>query len=161
MTKICTAAKVGAVIPVEVAVRGYTVCMERVIKFASMVDFFKKLSVKDQFNLLLKNVDMVVNIRTARVLKPGVNLRDQLSHAIGWRSRSFDQMALSFSSSPSTSQSFNQYATALPTPTNRRLELFQMFPSPWASNEEYEKKYSNLLKNIFDLNMDHMTTSLL
>ena len=42
MTKICTAAKVGAVIPVEVAVRGYTVCMERVIKFASMVDFFKK-----------------------------------------------------------------------------------------------------------------------
>ena len=36
-----------------------------------------------------------------------------------------------------------------------------MFPSPWASNEEYEKKYSNLLKNIFDLNMDHMTTSLL
>ena len=42
MTKICTAAKVGAVIPVEVAVRGYTVCMERVIKFASMVDYFKK-----------------------------------------------------------------------------------------------------------------------
>ena len=69
------------------------------------VSFFR-LSVKDQFNLLLKNVDMVVNIRTARVLKPGVNLRDQLSHAIGWRSRSFDQMALSFSSSPSTSQSF-------------------------------------------------------
>ena len=36
-----------------------------------------------------------------------------------------------------------------------------MFPSPWASNAEFERKYCDLLKNIFDLNMDHMTTSLL
>ena len=60
--------------------------------------FVFRLSARDQFNLLLKNVDMVVNIRTARILKPGVNLRDQLSHAIGWKNRTFDQMALSFSS---------------------------------------------------------------
>ena len=42
MGKIITAARVGSVIPVDVAVKGYTVCMERVIKFASMVDFFKE-----------------------------------------------------------------------------------------------------------------------
>ena len=134
------------------------------------------MSVRDQFNLLLKNVDMIVNIRTARILKPGVNLRDQLSHAIGWNNRSFDQMALSYSSS---NKSNNQSASSIlgkltnggaggnksdsVTSSNggRRLELFQMFPSPWASTCEYEQKYNSLLKSIFDLNMDHMTTSLL
>ena len=68
------------------------------IKNQNNKNFIFRLSARDQFNLLLKNVDMVVNIRTARILKPGVNLRDQLSHAIGWKNRTFDQMALSFSS---------------------------------------------------------------
>ena len=42
MSKIIAAAKLGSVIPVEVAVKGYTVCMERVIKFASTVDLFSQ-----------------------------------------------------------------------------------------------------------------------
>ena len=42
MAKIITAAKVGSVVPVEVAVKGYTICMERVIKYASTVELFNK-----------------------------------------------------------------------------------------------------------------------
>ena len=42
MAKIITAAKVGSVVPVEVAVKGYTICMERVIKYASTVELFNQ-----------------------------------------------------------------------------------------------------------------------
>ncbi len=94
---------------------------------------------------------MVVNIRTARVLRPGVNLRDQISHAIGWADRGQRQLAQSYSNSGSGSGSNS----------GSRLELSQIFQSPWASDEEYETKYSAMMKTVFDLNMDHNTTSLL
>ena len=40
-----------------------------------------RLSNMDRFRLLAKNVDMLVSIRTARFLRHGVNLRDQLCAA--------------------------------------------------------------------------------
>ena len=41
--------------------------------------FLQTFSGADQRNLLLANTDMLVNIKSARMLKPGVNLQDQVS----------------------------------------------------------------------------------
>ena len=69
----------------------------------------------------------------------------------------------STSNSPSSSTPSSKFTLTQQSDSSshRRLDFNQMFPSPWASNAEFERKYCDLLKNIFDLNMDHMTTSLL
>lgn len=77
------AARTGSVIPYNKLVEGYTICMKRIIKFASRLDFFQSFSHEDQRNLLLSNTDMVVNIRSARLLRPGNNLQVQLDHVVG------------------------------------------------------------------------------
>ena len=41
-------------------------------------NFLQTFSGADQRNLLLANTDMLVNIKSARMLKPGVNLQDQV-----------------------------------------------------------------------------------
>jgi len=61
---------------------GYTTCLQRIIKFASKLDFFSSLSAADRRSLLLCNADAVVNIRSARLLRPGINLQVQLKHAV-------------------------------------------------------------------------------
>ena len=42
MGKIINAARTGTVIPIDAAIQGYTICMERVIKFATQIDLFKR-----------------------------------------------------------------------------------------------------------------------
>lgn len=42
MGKIINAARSGTVIPIDAAIQGYTICMERVIKFATQIDLFKR-----------------------------------------------------------------------------------------------------------------------
>ena len=42
MCMIINAAKTGTSIPVEVAVQGYSICMQRVIKYASSMEFFNR-----------------------------------------------------------------------------------------------------------------------
>ena len=44
MYMILNAAKTGTAIPVEVAVQGYSICMQRVIKYASSMEFFNRYS---------------------------------------------------------------------------------------------------------------------
>jgi hypothetical protein len=44
--------------------------------------FQQSFSGVDQRNLLLANTDMLVNIKSARMLKPGVNLKDQVCGCI-------------------------------------------------------------------------------
>ena len=93
---------------------------------------------------------MVVNIRTARLLRPNVNLRDQLSHAVGWKNRSAHKH-------PSISEKENSSSSS----STKRLEMFSLFPTPWAADKIYEEKYEKLLKTIFELKMDHFTTTLM
>ena len=50
MYMIINAAKTGTAIPVEVAVQGYSICMQRVIKYASSMEFFNRYS--HFFNLI-------------------------------------------------------------------------------------------------------------
>ena len=116
---------------------------------------------------------MVVNIRTARLLKPDINLRDQLSHVVGWREQSrqatiVDHNTTSGQGAISGPGSENKTAL-VPTsggggsnPTDiKRLEIFQIFPTPWASDKQEEEQYEKLLQTIFELRMDHVTTTLL
>ena len=42
MGQIIQAARSGTVIPYDAAVEGYTVCMQRVIKFASQLEIFQR-----------------------------------------------------------------------------------------------------------------------
>lgn len=175
MYMILNAAKTGTAIPVEVAVQGYSICMQRVIKYASSMEFFNRLPEPDRFKLLLKNVDMVVNIRTARLLRPDINLRDQLSHVVGLQDGSSRRPSIADKSGTSgpggtslEGPDFGPNALVPRGPSNqntsdnmKRLEVFQIFPTPWASDKHEEEQYEKLLRTIFELRMDHVTTTLL
>lgn len=108
-----------------------------------------RLPQPDRFKLLLKNVDMVVNIRTARLLRPDANLRDQLSHVVGSGGNGPKSICNSGSSTSSGNGS------------DKRLQVFQFFGNKWATDIKHEEKYEQLLKSIFELKMDRMTTTLL
>lgn len=170
MFMIINAARTGTAIPIEVAVQGYSICMQRVIKYASCMEFFNRLPEADRFKLLLKNVDMVVNIRTARLLRPDINLRDQLSHVVGWRERlrlghkSSEVMVENSNAVVPMDTSGPSSSSQTPCKSTRdikRLEVFQIFPTPWASDKHGEEQYEKLLRIIFELRMDHITTTLL
>ena len=85
------AAQTGSAIPYETLLEGYTTCMKRIIKFASTLDFFQSFDAADQRALLLSNTDMVVNIRSARLLRPGINLQAQLNHVVAGERKSPDR----------------------------------------------------------------------
>lgn len=112
---------------------------------------FSRLPQPDRFKLLLKNVDMVVNIRTARLLRPDTNLRDQLSHVVG----GINQPKSICSDGGSTSGASSS------TGGDKRLQVFQFFGNKWATDISHEERYEQLLKSIFELKMDLMTTTLM
>ena len=87
---------------------------------------------------------MVVNIRTARLLRPDINLRDQLSHVVGWRERlrlghkSSEEMAENSNAVVPMDTSGPSSSSQTPCKSTRdikRLEVFQIFPTPWASDK--------------------------
>ncbi|QQP37554.1 Nuclear receptor, partial [Caligus rogercresseyi] len=119
----------------EICLEGYIVCMRRIIQLAFKLDFFASFSIEDQKALLLANTDMIVNIRTARFLQPGLNLENQIA-------------VISGESSSELSHS-------------QAIEFYQIFNSPWAYTYEHEKLYHELLKKLFDLQMDEISTVLI
>ena len=125
----------------DAAIEGYKICMQRVVEYAKQVDMFSDIPQNDQFRLLLRNIDMIVNIRTARFLRPAANLRDRLADVTGVHS-----------DGPSNAGSASMITS---------MELQQLFPSTWAANGPYEQQYAKLMKNIFELHMDTQTTTLL
>jgi len=140
LCKIRDAVKSGSVLPMDAAIEGYKICMQRVVEYAKQVDMFSDIPQNDQFCLLLRNIDMIVNIRTARFLRPAANLRDRLADVTGV-----------YSDGPSNAGS--SMITS--------MELHQLFPSTWAANGPYEQQYAKLMKSIFELHMDTQTTTLL
>eukprot|EP00093_Oithona_nana_P008822 08822.XXX_193514_195557_1 [CDS] Oithona nana genome sequencing. len=141
LCKIRDAVKSGSVLPMDAAIEGYKICMQRVVEYAKQVDMFSDIPQNDQFRLLLRNIDMIVNIRTARFLRPAANLRDRLADVTGVHS-----------DGPSNAGSASMITS---------MELQQLFPSTWAANGPYEQQYAKLMKNIFELHMDTQTTTLL
>ncbi|XP_059087540.1 nuclear receptor ROR-alpha A-like [Tigriopus californicus] len=137
------AAKSGKVIPYSALVEGYTTCMRRIIQFVSKLDFFQSFVLPDQRNLLLHNTDMIVNLRSARLLRPGINLQAQINHATGGPSLE------------NTSTSMDLFKCP------ERLEYKQIFQSPWACDEKHEAQFASLMENLFHLEMDRTTTTLM
>ena len=142
---IMQAVQTGSSLSYKATLEGYTVCMKRIIKFATKIDFFREFCSQDQKNLLLSNTDMLVNIRSARMLRPGFNLQDQLSIVFGAKNGAAD-------SSPKCDTS---------KPLKKRLEYKQVYSSPWASGEDEEQKFYAMMSTIFELQMDHTTTALI
>ena len=140
LCKIRDAVKSGSVLPMDAAIEGYKICMQRVVEYAKQVDMFSDIPQNDQFSLLLRNIDMIVNIRTARFLRPAANLRDRLADVTGIHSDGPSKAGSSMITS---------------------MELQQLFPSTWAANGPYEQQYAKLMKSIFELHMDTQTTTLL
>ena len=140
LCKIRDAVKSGSVLPMDAAIEGYKICMQRVVEYAKQVDMFSDIPQNDQFCLLLRNIDMIVNIRTARFLRPAANLRDRLADVTGVHSNGPSNAGSSMITS---------------------MELHQLFPSTWAANGPYEQQYAKLMKSIFELHMDTQTTTLL
>lgn len=119
---------------------------------------FSRLPQPDRFKLLLKNVDMVVNIRTARLLRPDTNLRDQLSHVVG----GINQPKSICSDGGSTSDASSSTGGGGGGGNrDKRLQVFQFFGNKWATDISHEERYEQLLKSIFELKMDLMTTTLM
>lgn len=119
---------------------------------------------------------MVVNIRTARLLRPDINLRDQLSHVVGLQQDLSRRPSIADKSGTSgpggTSLEGPDFGPNVLVPRGgssnqntseglKRLEVFQIFPTPWASDKHEEEQYEKLLRTIFELRMDHVTTTLL
>ena len=147
---IMHAVKTGQTLSYQATLDGYTVCMKRIIKFASRIDLFREFCSDDQKNLLLSNTDMLVNIRSARMLRPGFNLQDQLSVVYGGK-RELPHPTTSMSPKDSAPKKAFQ----------RRLEYQQVYSSPWASGEDQEKKFFAMMNSIFELQMDQTTTALI
>ena len=118
--------------------------MKRIIKFATKIDLFREFSAHDQKSLLLSNTDMLVNIRSARMLRPGYNLLDQLSVVYG-------------KNKPLAESSKNTSVM----PIKKRLEYKQVYSSPWASGEDEEQRFLSMMNTIFELQMDQTTTALI
>lgn len=137
------AAKNGTVIPYSALVEGYTTCMRRIIQFVSKLDFFQSFVLPDQRDLLLHNTDMIVNLRSARLLRPGINLQAQINHATGGPSLENTTTSMDLFQCP------------------ERLEYKQIFQSPWACDEKHEAQFASLMENLFHLEMDRTTTTLM
>ena len=142
---IMHAVHTGSMLSYEASVDGYMVCMKRIIQFATEIDLFREFCAADQRNLLLSNTDMLVNIRSARMLRPGHNLHDQMSVIFG---RGTDSLPL---------ESFDQGKKTV----QKRLEYKQVYSSPWASGEDQERMFFSMMNNIFSLKMDQKTTALM
>ena len=140
---IMQAVKTGTSLSYKATLEGYTVCMKRIIKFATRIDLFREFCAHDQKNLLLSNTDMLVNIRSARMLRPGYNLVDQLSVVYG------KNKPVAESSKTSV------------MPIKKRLEYKQVYSSPWASGEDEEQRFFSMMNTIFELQMDQTTTALI
>jgi hypothetical protein len=136
------AAQTGQTVPHKFCLEGYTTAMKRIIHFAKQLPYFTSLSDEDQKNILLANQDMIVNIKSARVLRPGVNLRDQLIHVTGKQPEA----------------SIVAYNPAQP---ETRMGYRQIFSVPWACHIEHEDKYRDLMESIFHLRMDQSSASLM
>ena len=140
---IMNAVKTGTSLSYKATLEGYTVCMKRIIKFATKIDLFREFCPHDQKNLLLSNTDMLVNIRSARMLRPGYNLLDQLSVVYGKNKPLIDSSKTSV------------------MPVKKRLEYKQVYSSPWASGEDEEQRFYSMMNTIFELQMDQTTTALI
>ena len=152
LQSIMNAVKHGTTLSYKATLEGYTVCMKRIIKFATKIDLFREFCAQDQKNLLLTNTDMLVNIRSARMLRPGFNLQDQLSVVYGGKKHFGEQNTVQHAKRTDSS-SANM-------PIKKRLEYQQIYSSPWASGEDEEKKFFSMMNTIFELQMDHTTTAL-
>ena len=85
---------------------------------------------------------MLVNIRSARILRPEYNLIEQLSIVFG-------KNPIGVDSSKSSG-----------LPIKKRLEYGQLYSSPWASEQKEEERFFFLMNNIFELQMDQITTAI-
>merc|ERR1712126_468211 len=121
-------------------VEGYTLCTKRIINFATKIDLFQEFNLPDRKNLLLFNTEMLVNIQSARILRPEHNLIDQLS--------------IVFGKNPVVIDSSKSSALVI----KKRLEYRQLYSSPWASEQKEEERFFFLMNNIFELQMDQITT---
>ena len=94
--------------------------------------------------LLMTNTEMLVTIRSARMLRPGSNLVDQISVILGKQK-------------VSNNQSISRGGES----SDQRISYRQVFSNPWCSSEEVEQRFYQLMCNIFNLRMDKCTIVLL
>ncbi|TRY72416.1 hypothetical protein TCAL_09547 [Tigriopus californicus] len=137
LIKFMDSAKHGTIIPYDACVDGFSTCVQRISKFMSRLDFFSSLMWSDQQILLRCNTHMVVNLKSARMLKPTNSLQGQLCLTNGTQP--------------------NQAISASPN----RLTYSQFFNSPWCCSADKEEEYKNLMDELFNLDMDDITSVLM
>ena len=142
--------KTGTSLSYQATLEGYTVCMKRIIKFASRIDLFREFCLDDQKSLLLSNMFILVNIRSASTLRPGFNLQDQLSAVYGGKRE------LPY---PTTLMSSEASATKRALQTRREYQ--QVYSSPWTSGEDQDKRFFEMMNTILELQIDQTTTALI
>eukprot|EP00095_Tigriopus_kingsejongensis_P012478 maker-scaffold323_size206388-snap-gene-1.16 protein:Tk12478 transcript:maker-scaffold323_size206388-snap-gene-1.16-mRNA-1 annotation:"hypothetical protein DAPPUDRAFT_304351" len=139
LMKFIDSAKNGTIIPYDACVDGFSTCVQRISKFMGRLDFFSSLMWSDQQILLRCNTHMVVNLKSARMLKPSNDFQGQLCLTNG-------------------SQPHN---TNGQQSSKGRLNYSQIFNSPWCCSADKEDEYKDLMEELFNLEMDDITSVLM
>ena len=94
------------------------------------VDAFNMFTMEDRRALIGNNCHLAVNIKSARLLKPGNSLQQQIQLAAG-----SETIVRSSKNAP-------------------RIEYEHIFTSPWCCDESEESQYRTMMESLTSLNMD-------
>jgi hypothetical protein len=109
---------------------GYFIAVQRLAHYIVKVDAFNMFTMEDRRALIGNNCHLAVNIKSARLLKPGNSLQQQIQLAAG-----SETIVRSSKNAP-------------------RIEYEHIFTSPWCCDESEESQYRTMMESLTSLNMD-------
>ena len=117
---------------------GYFIAVQRLAHFIVEVDAFKMFNMEDRRALIGNNCHLALNIKSARLLKPGNSLHQQIQNA--------------------GSETIDLGTTS---PNAPKIEYEYIFTSPWCCDESEESQYQTMMESLTSLNMDDGECTLL
>ena len=110
---------------------GYFIAVQRLAHFIVEVDAFKMFNMEDRRALIGNNCHLALNIKSARLLKPGNSLHQQIQNA--------------------GSETIDLGTTS---PNAPKIEYEYIFTSPWCCDESEQSQYRTTMESLTSLNMD-------
>jgi len=115
----------------------YQNLIKRIVRFANCLQDFVELSPDDKHKLLVRNTASIINIRLARWFHPKTKLQTQM--ALFWAG----------------------VEIVTDTSEQQRVNLSDIFVSPWCCNSSYEDRYDYLIQQMYNLVLDDRAVVLL
>jgi len=135
----------GSPISQMTIVHAYQTCIKRIVRFANSLQDFVELPPDDMQKLLVHNTVSIINIKIARWLNEGTDLKAQM-FLLG-TSTDLYQVALD--------------SGKLAEDLNMKVGYSDIFISPWCCDSSHEDRYEKLIGEMSMLEMDSTTVVLL